>query len=394
MAMRPTSELKILYAVTDPVTATAFLRGQLAFLRQDGFEVHLACGLSADLENLAAEEKVTLHEVPLSRSWRLGDAARAVVEARRILRSVRPQVLNYSTPKASLVWAIASRFSQPCRVVYLLRGLRLEGESRHSLRFLLLWALEFIACRSADVVVCVSHGLRCKATELRLVRRSRAVVLGAGSSNGVDTQRFGRASQLRLEIRRELGYSREDIAVGLVGRLTRDKGIHELLAAMSRLDDRFRLLLVGSPEPDVKIPDLLENYPSLKSRILHIEHTSCVESYYAAMDIFVLPSYREGMSNALLEAQAAGLPCVTTEATGCRDAVVPGFAELVPVRDSRALLTAIQSLAAHPERRRRYGAEGKSWVAKNFQPHDLWRRYAALYRGQLPVQRAQERDVA
>lgn len=372
--------LTVLYAVTDPITATAFLRGQFGFLTKEGFDVHLACGSSPALRGLAAEEGITLHDVPLTRSWRLDDAVRAMVRAVRILILVRPQAVNYSTPKASLVWAIATWLRRPPLVVYLVRGLRLEGESRRSLRFWLLRLMEFISCRSAHRVVCVSEGLRRRATALKLVRASRTLVLGSGSSNGVDTKRFARAAQLRAGMRGELGYSSGETVIGFVGRLTRDKGIRELLAAVSRLDNRFRLLLVGSPEPDVNLPELIEVYPALRGRVRHVEHTISVESYYAVMDMFILPSYREGMSNALLEAQAAGVPCITTEVVGCLDAVLPGVSALaVPPRSPDAIVRAIDELAFDEDKRRSMAKAGMQWVRENFDQHALWRRYLELY---------------
>lgn len=385
----------VLYAVTDPITALSFLRGQLAFLKADGFEVHLACGSSPDLQRLADEEGVVFHEVPLSRTWRIGDAVRAVRQASKILASVRPHVLNYSTPKASLVWAIASWSRRPPMVIYLLRGLRLEGERPRSLAFLLLWLTELVACRSADGVVCVSHELRRNAIKLRLVRQGRAVILGSGSSNGVDAGRFSHAAQYRTAMRDDLGYSPRDIVVGFVGRLTRDKGIYDLLAAVAGLDDRICLLLIGGTEPDVDLSELLESHAVQGNRLRHVEHTNAAERYYSAMDIFVLPSYREGMSNALLEAQAAGLACVTTVATGCRDAVVRGVtAEVVPMGEPAALAKAIEWLAEDEDRRRDYGAQGQAWVRRQFQSHDQWQRYAELYRGLGPIKRNRTKDAA
>jgi hypothetical protein len=89
---------RVLYAVTDPVTAVSFLQGQLAFLREEGFELHLACGRSPQVDELAIREGVTLHDVPLSRSWWSWADFRALVRAVRVLRQVRPHILNYSTP--------------------------------------------------------------------------------------------------------------------------------------------------------------------------------------------------------------------------------------------------------------------------------------------------------
>jgi glycosyltransferase involved in cell wall biosynthesis len=98
------------------------------------------------------------------------------------------------------------------------------------------------------------------------------------------------------------------------------------------------------------------------------------------MDIFVLPSYREGMSNALLEAQATGIPCITTDVVGCVDAVRPGVSALVvPPRSPADLARAIDALAVDEDRRRSMARAGQAWVRENFDQKAQWRRYLDLY---------------
>jgi glycosyltransferase involved in cell wall biosynthesis len=372
---------RVLYAITVPETATCFLRGQLGHLTRAGFDVHLACEASPDLQRFAEEEGVTLHDVPLTRSWLALADVKGVWRAVRVLRTVRPDVLNYSTPKASLVWAVASRLRRPDFVVYLLRGLRLEGERRWSVGFLLLWLTELLAARCADVVVCVSDELRTKALGLHLMREDDAVVLGKGSSNGVSSERFRPAPERRRETRRHLGFADSDVVVGFVGRLIAEKGLYDLLDAVSLASSDVRCLLVGKSELDVDVEALLAER-GLLDRVTVIEFTRDISSYYAAMDLLVLPSRREGMPNALLEAQAMGLPCIASDATGCRDAVAADETALVvPVGSPADLARAIDRLAKDPEMRARFGASGRRRVLEHFRQEDHWDRYAQLYSG-------------
>lgn len=376
---------KVLYAVTAPITAVGFLRGQLAFLVAEGFDVHLACQGDGAVREMALEEGVTFHDVPLTRTWFSLADVRGVLKAARVLRTARPDVLNYSTPKAALVWALACVVGwRPPRVVYLLRGLRLDGEPAWTLRFRLLWMCEVLAARVADTVVCVSPGVRRRALELRIVRADSAIVLGKGSSNGVDTTRFSPSVERRRVMRAELGYADEEIVVGFVGRLTRDKGIYDLLDAVRLLRRPVRVLLVGPTEPDVDLETLWHRYCDLRPRVTHVEYTRNTPSYYAAMDVFVLPSLREGMCNALLEAQAMELPCVTTTVTGCLDAVAPRqTAYVLPAHAPEQLAHAIERLAAAPDLRARMGRAGRQRVLEHFVPEKLWRRYARLYQADL-----------
>jgi glycosyltransferase involved in cell wall biosynthesis len=265
--------------------------------------------------------------------------------------------------------------------VCLLRGLRLDGERLWTARFALLWLCELLAARGADTVVCVSDGVRRRAIDLRIPRRGSTVVLGKGSSNGVDATRFDPSNARRTALRAHLGCSDNEIVVGFVGRLTHDKGVYDLLEALRLLRRPVRLLLVGPPEPDVDLDTLWGRYSDVRTRVVHVEYTRDTVGYYAAMDVFALPSLREGMCNALLEAQAMELPCVTTDVTGCRDAVVPGVtAVVVAPHAPDQLAEAIDHLASRPDLRARMGRAGHQGVLQHFDPEKLWRRYARLYR--------------
>jgi glycosyltransferase involved in cell wall biosynthesis len=369
---------RVLYSVT-VATTVPLLRGQMLYLKHAGFDVHLACEASPYVEQLAEEEGFTLHDVPLRRSWLAFDDIKGIWRAVRVLREVKPNVLNFSTPKASLVWAIASHFWRPGFVVYLLRGLRLENERRWSVGFLVLWMTELIASRSADLVVCVSDELRRKALDLRLMREEHAVVLGKGSSNGVSTERFTPSIELREEMRRRLGFTDSDIVVGYVGRFVKEKGIFDLLNAMSLTPKDVHCVLVGDSELDVDIRTLL-NERQLQHRVRVVDFTHDIRNYYAAMDIVALPSHREGMPNVLLEAQAMALPCVTSDATGCRDAVAENETALVvPMNAAEQLAAAIEHLAEDPEMRERFGRAGRRRMLEHFRQTDHWERYVTLY---------------
>ncbi|MCW2846487.1 MAG: Capsular polysaccharide biosynthesis glycosyl transferase [Marmoricola sp.] len=378
------SDVPVLYAVTDPVTALAFLRGQLGFLRENGFEVHLACERTPEIEAFAQVEGVIAHDVRLSRRWWSWQDTRSLSKAVGVLRSVRPVVLNYSTPKAALVWSIASWFSRPDLVVYLLRGLRVEGQRPWRAGFALLWAMEFIASRTADVTVCVSRGLRDRARTLHLVRENRSIILGAGSSNGVDCNRFTQISSDEREtarIARRLTES--DFVVGYVGRLAKDKGIEDLLDAIELVSQQtgLKCLLVGSSEPNFDLSRALSSRSRAAKVTSWLPATSAVQDEYATFDVFVLPSHREGMSNALLEAQARGLPCITTDATGCADAIEPGISGwVVKVGDVDGLASAISRVSEAEDRGVGMGRMGRARVEDLFNPQALWEQYARLYR--------------
>lgn len=382
---RPT----ILYCVTVPLSAWTLLRGQLAYFREQGYDVHLACSPGPVLADVAEREGVTIHEVPMDReAVSLLRDLRSLAAMVTLMRRLRPDVVNAGTPKAGLLGMVAAWITRVKARVYVLRGLRLEtatGRTRTMLTF-----TERLACRCAHQVVCVSDSLRGRAVETGLVPEARTVVVGSGSSNGVELERFRPDSAL-LEAaqaaRERLGLEDGVPTVGFIGRLTRDKGIVELVEAFERLhaeDPSRRLLLVGDAEDGDPLPahtrEVLEAHPGVV-RAGFVPETA---PYYQLMDVLCLPSHREGFPNAPLEAAAAGRATVTTDATGARDSVLDGQTGfVVPLGDVDALTTALGNLLGDRQRCRRMGARAQLRAIEEFAPERVWSGLGSVYRGLL-----------
>lgn len=376
---------RVLYCVTVPLSASTLLRGQLSYLCKRGYDVHLACSPGPSLADVAEREGVTVHEIPMDReaSSLLRDlrSLRAMVA---LMWRIKPDIVNAGTPKAGLIGMLAAWLTGvKCRV-YVLRGLRLEtatGRTRRLLRF-----TERVACGCAHTVVCVSDSLRARAIEIGLTPSAKALVVGAGSSNGVELDRF----RLDAALREEAGRTRERLrldgsspTVGFIGRLTRDKGIVELIDAFERLyeqDPSRRLLLVGDAESGDPLPrrthDVLESHPG----IVRTGFVSETAPYYQLMDVLCLPSYREGFPNAPLEAAAAGKPTVTTDATGARDSVVDGQTGLiVKLGDVEALTAALDRLLGDSKLCTEMGLQAQRRAAELFSPKGIWQGLETVY---------------
>jgi glycosyltransferase involved in cell wall biosynthesis len=251
----------------------------------------------------------------------------------------------------------------------------------------MLLITERIACACAHRVICVSPSLRQRAIELGLVSAEKAIVLGSGSSNGVNASRFAPTAE-KLEktsqLRRTLGLAPSQPVIGFIGRFTRDKGMPELVAAfrsVRELVPDVTLLLVGSVEVGDPVP--AETLAAIESDpgVLKIGFTSSdIDLYYHVMDIFVLPTYREGFPNTVLEAQAAECPVVTTFATGAVDSVQEGVTGLlVPPGDISALTSALVRLLLDKDLARCMGRAGRERVQREFRNEIVWGALEKLY---------------
>lgn len=344
-----------------------FFRGCIGSLSDSGFEVSAISSVGPEQEALRAEG-ATLFQVSMEREiaplkdlvslWRLW----------RLLRRIRPHLTNSGNPKAGLLGGLAAVLAGvPCRV-YALHGLRLETTTGLK-RMILTWA-EKIACKCAHRVICDSASLCRRAIDLGLLPEAKARV---HTCHGIDIERFlatpanlARAEELRVQ----LDLPESVPVIGFVGRLTRDKGIPELIESYWSLRESFpdlRLLLVGDYESGDMISPKLWERVEADPLILLPGFVGDTSAYYHLMDIHVLPTWREGFGLVNIEAQAAGKPVVTTRATGAVDSVCDGSTGLlVPVGDVRALEDAISGLLHDHARRRDMGRCGCEWVSRTF----------------------------
>jgi glycosyltransferase involved in cell wall biosynthesis len=356
----------IVVGITDCQTCLT-LTGRLRALREAGFQVTLISSPGDLLERTVQREGVDRITLPMRRGIAPFADILSLVRLWMVLRRLKPDLTEFSTPKAGLLGTFAAMLCGVPRRVYMLRGLKLEGCAGLKHRMLLIAERMTAAC--AHVVLCNSPSLRAEALALGIAPEGKLHLLGDGSSNGVDVERF---SPGLSDVRERSGIPAEVPVIGFVGRLTRDKGVPELLKAFEHILVTIpdaRLLLVGWFD---KAEDALGK--GLRSRIendSHIHFTGFVEdtsTYYRAMDVLVLPSYREGFPNVVLEAAATGIPVVTTLCTGSRDSVVPEVTGLlIPPGYPEAISEAVLKLLRDPEGRCRMGRAARAWIVEHFQ---------------------------
>lgn len=173
------------------------------------------------------------------------------------------------------------------------------------------------------------------------------------------------------------------LIIAFVGRIVRDKGLVELAAAWKQLKERhpsLYLAIAGDLEPQDPVPDEVVKMIREDPRIRSVGWIEDLRSFYASIDLLILPSYREGFPNSPLEASAMGVPVVSTLVPGCIDAVVDGVTGLlVPPRDAVALAGAIERYILDPELRRRHGRAGRFRAIRDYQPLPIYREVYRHY---------------
>jgi glycosyltransferase involved in cell wall biosynthesis len=375
------SRLRLVHLTTVPQTFL-FLRGQVGYLRERGFEVFAISSAGPELATMAAEG---VHCVPIAMARRITPVRDALALFRiwRALRRLRPDIVDAHTPKAGLLGIVGAWLAGVPVRIYHLHGLRYVtavGVRRRVLRL-----TERIAASLATRVLSVSHSNASLAVEEGLVPQRKIRVLLGGSINGVDAERFRPPStqEERGASRAAVRIPRDARVIGFVGRLAREKGVAELAAAWRVLREEMpdlHLLLVGPDEPHDPLPPEVEAELRSDPRVVLAGLDYDTPRLYRAMDVLALPTYREGFPVVPLEGAASALAVVATRVPGCTDAVVDGATgTLVPPRDVRALTDALRSYLRNPLLRQRHGAAARARVLEEFEQRRLWEAIHAEY---------------
>jgi glycosyltransferase involved in cell wall biosynthesis len=357
--------VKVAYLTTIDLSLRFLVLPQLTALRDEGHDV---IGISAPGPWVADLERAGIRHVPIESATRAMDLRADVRSARElwaVLRRERPDVLHTHTPKAGVYGRVLGRLAGVPVVVNTVHGLYATPTDPLAKR-LAVYSLEAVAARFSDAELVLNP------EDFDLMRRTgitrRARVIGGG----VDLGRFdpGRVSDAqRVQMRAVLGVPPEQLLLGAVGRLVAEKGYPELFEAFRRLDrERFALVVAGADDPDK--PDALP--PEVRARacadgVRFLGHRSDLDVLYKSMDVFVLPSHREGYPLAGMEAAAMGVPIVATDVRGCRQIVEPGRnGLLVPPGDAAAIAAAISELGDDARLRSEMGGAGRALARERF----------------------------
>jgi len=328
-------------------TVDVFLTEQIRGMREAGYDVTVVCSPGKEF-NRFDEHGLDWHPIPIPRSIKPFGLARATWRLYRLFRSTRPSIVHTHTPIAAFLGQVAAWMARVPNRVTTVHGLYFVNVANRVLR-LLFRTLEIAACRIAHRVICVTDEDTQYLVRQQGMRRSKLVTLHVGVDLGAHCLHSTGDAQRRL-VRQKLDIPQDAVVFGIVARMVREKGFEELFQAFAQLCQSHRniyLVHVG-PVDDCKAdaitPEDAKRHGCFdRCRFAGIRHD--VPQLLAAMDVFCLPSHREGYPVSIMEAAAMGLPCITTDIRGCREAVLDGKTGLViPVRNVRALAAAMERL--------------------------------------------------
>ena len=318
--------------------------------RECSYEITLVCSPDAEFQ-ASLPPTIRFIPVPMARGVDLS-ALRSIWRFYQIFRREKFDLVQYSTPNASCYASIAAWLAQVPKRLYCQWGIRYVGLSGISRK--LFKSIEKIVCSLSTDVRAVSKLNREFAMSEKLYPLLKSRVVGNGGTIGVDLHHFDfrQKGTYSIQVREKFHISQDSFVFGFVGRITKDKGCVELLSAFRELGEikpHIKLLIVGSIERNCGLPEELLAWAQSTSSIVFTGRISKsdIPHYYAAMDVMVHPTYREGFGMVIQEAGAMGVPVITTRIPGASEVMVDGEScLLVAPRSKDELLSSMEKLAS------------------------------------------------
>ena len=346
-----------------------------------GIDVTIVCNMDGDYARELKSQYPFIHTYPVAfpRGIDLGGSIKSILVLYKFFQKNRFDLVQYSTPNASMYAAVASKLAGIPVRLYCQWGMvyvTMTGMKRKVFRF-----IEKMVCRFSTMVQPDSDGNLKFCREQGFYDDSKSCVIWNGSAKGLDLSAFDvtQKQAYAKEIREKYGIPEDAPVVGFVGRLGKEKGCNELFRAFQEIKKTVpnaKLLFVGPIEKEESIdPELLEYFWKCDD-IIKTDRVTHVEKYTSAMDVFVLPSYREGFGMSVVEASAMEVPVVVTEYPGPSSAMLDGVTGYaVPVQDDKKLCQRILTLLQDEPLRKKMGAAGRKFAEEAFDQKTFISKY-------------------
>lgn len=380
--------LKVAHITTIDLSLRFLLLNQLQSLQAVGYEVVGVSCAGPDVPTLEASG-IRHIAVPMTRRFSPLPDLLSLWRLYRVMRREQFTIVHTHNPKPGLLGQVAAWLAGTPIVVNTVHGFYFhDGMKPFWRRFYI--TLEKLAARCSDMILSQNSEDVVTAVTHHICPPDKIKYLG----NGIDIRRFNRAClspEIIAHTRAALGIAPDALVVGFVGRLVAEKGILELLTAVQQLITQLpqtRLLIVGpldNEKADALTPAIAADY-GLAETCIFTGMRQDMPELYALMDVFVLPSHREGFPRSPMEASAMGIPCVVTDIRGCREAVTHGRnGYLAPLGDGDALAAAILDLLTDKEKARQMGLNGRQMAEEQFDEQLVFTTVKAEYARLLKV---------
>ena len=359
---------KICYITTVSSTLESFVLDSAVYLHNNGdYDISFICTDNRDFESKIPNY---IHYYPVSMKRGISlSGIKAAFKIFKIFKKNKFDLIQYSTPNASLYASIAGALAKVPIRLYCQWGMVYVGFS--GVKRIIFKTMEKFICKLSTWIEPDSYSNLNFAHKEKLYPEYKGSVIWNGSACGVNLKKFNytKKDEYRMKIRKMLNIPNGVFVYGFIGRITRDKGINELLTVSREIveNNNVYLLLVGNEEINGNINSELSNWSKLNNKVIYAGSTNVVEQYLSAIDCCILPSYREGFGMGVVEAEAMGVPVIVTNIPGPIDAMKENETGLiVEKKDTNSLKKAMIKLLENKDLCEKFGNNGIKFARENF----------------------------
>ena len=352
------------------MTVDQFLRFGFEEFHNNGYDISLVCDMDQEYID-TLPEYVTPYPIKMSRGIDPKGMIKAISKMTKIFKANKFDIIQYSTPNASFYASIAAKRAKIPVRLYCQWGLVFLGFS--GVKRCIFKFIEKLVCKNSTDIQPDSKGNLDFCRENGFYNEEKSRVVWNGSANGINLSKFdySKKNLFAKQIREEYCINEDKIVLGFLGRVGKDKGFEELMRSFQILCSKYEnlcLLYVGPNEkPDSVSSESLEYFESCKNIIYTGGWVDDTERYFAAMDILIFPSYREGFGSVVIEAESMGVPVVVSDIPGPQNGMIEEITGYkVPVKDVDSIVEKVSILIDDEQKRKEFGKAGRNFVVQNF----------------------------
>lgn len=379
---------KLIRIATVPISLKVLLKHQLRFMNKH-YEVLAVSSPDKELEEIGKYEGVRIAAVSMTRAITPWKDGLALLQLYRLFKKEKPEIIHTHTPKAGLLGMIAGRMARVPVRMHTVAGLPLmenKGFTKTILEY-----VERLTYSCATKVYPNSAVLSKFIIKKKYCKVDKLKVLGNGSSNGIDTNYFKLTDEVQKaakELRTFLQLTESNFVYVFIGRLVKDKGIEELVAAFLAMKKKYsnvKLLLLGTYEPHLD-PLAPETTTAIKADpdIIYVDFKQDIRPYLAVSHVLAFPSYREGFPNVPMQAGGMHLPCIVTDINGCNEIIEhEQNGLLIPAKNIQALESAMVQLLTDKPLYNKLKSNARKMITERYDQQLLWNLLLKEYELQL-----------
>jgi glycosyltransferase involved in cell wall biosynthesis len=375
---------KLIRLTTVPLSLKLLLSGQMRFIKAQGWDVLMVSAEGKEINQVVKNEGCSHVVIPFTRKITPFQDLYCLYLLYRLFKKEKPDIIHSHTPKAGLLAMVAGALAGVSIRVHTLAGLPHLAAPKNKQGILEL--AEKLTYRFAHEIWPNAVSLKELIIKNGWVEPTKVKVMGSGSSNGIDLDKFNRgalAENHLVAATMRINPGENEFIMLFVGRLVKDKGIEELVEAFlkSQIVKHSKLVLLGAFEQELNpISDDTMRKISDHPKIIQIDWTDHVAHYMALADLLVHPSHREGFPNVLLEAGAMQLPVLCTDIAGNTDIIENRKSGLLfPVKDVDTLKQGLEFAFVKRDYMQQLASNLYQKVSKNFNRKKLQDAYLQAY---------------